>query len=110
MKKTVLLLAIFTFSALTQAGNGKYRFMIGTYTSKTASEGIYSLEIDIKKDSYKTTLQTSEVTDPSFIATDKQNLYAVNETQNPGFVSAFKFNKNFFVFAIAKSMLCMNSG
>ncbi|MBN2765822.1 MAG: lactonase family protein [Paludibacteraceae bacterium] len=93
MRKIFAILSILAMASGIIAGNGKYRFMIGTYTSKTASEGIYSLEIDIKKDSYKTTLQTSEVTDPSFIATDKQNLYAVNETQNPGFVSAFKFNK-----------------
>jgi len=93
MRKIFAILSIFAMASGITAGNGKYRFMIGTYTSKTASEGIYCLEIDIKKDSYKTTLQTSEVTDPSFIATDKQNLYAVNETQNPGFVSAFKFNK-----------------
>ena len=93
MKKIFVILSVFAMASGIMAGNGKYRFMIGTYTSKTNSEGIYSLEIDIKKNKYKTTLQSSEIVDPSFIAISKRNLYAANETGNPGVVSAFKFNK-----------------
>lgn len=93
MRKIFVILSVFSMASGIIAGNGKYRFMIGTYTSETASEGIYSLEIDLKKNSHKTTLQTGKITDPSFIAINKQNLYAVNETQNPGLVSAFNLNK-----------------
>lgn len=94
MKKIVLLLATFAFTINVIAGNGKYRFMIGTYTSKTASEGIYSLEIDVKKLQYKTTLQYADVVNPSFLAINKNNLYAVSESMNIGYVNAFTFNRS----------------
>lgn len=93
MKKIFFLLSIFAFSAYLQAGNGKYRFMIGTYTSNTNSEGIYSIEIDPDKNEQIITSQYSDIVNPSFLSVEKRNLYAVSQQNDSSFVYAFDFNK-----------------
>jgi 6-phosphogluconolactonase len=54
---------------------------LGTYTSKTASKGIYIYNFDVKTG--ETTLSsTQESKDPSFLARNNNFIYAVNEVPN----------------------------
>src|SRR6478752_7246040 len=55
---------------------------VGTYTTGTASEGIYAYRLDPINAKLTADKITSKVVDPSFLTVDgtKRYLYAVNET------------------------------
>jgi 6-phosphogluconolactonase len=66
--------------------NDEYRFYVGTYTQKEGhvdgkGEGIYKIYVDFTKDSFSITNTITELTNPSFLATDGtgKHIYAVNE-------------------------------
>ncbi|WP_374165648.1 lactonase family protein [Arcticibacter sp. MXS-1] len=71
----------------------KLDLVIGTYTNKGTSEGIYVYEFDCQsgKSTYKN--KVTGVSDPSYLAISKDSkfLYAVNEGEAA--VSAFSFDK-----------------
>ena len=73
---------------------------VGTYTTGTASEGIYVYRLDAKLGKLSPQKAVSGVTDPSFLAVESRsrNLYAVNETLEfngikSGAVSAFSIDR-----------------
>lgn len=74
----------------------QYIAFVGTYTSKTASKGIYAYRFDAQKGQLTSIGVAAETTDPSFLAVhpDGKYLYAVNEIGNfngevSGAVSSF---------------------
>jgi len=73
-----------------------YIAYVGTYTTKTASKGIYAFRFDAQKGELKEIGVAAETTDPSFLVVhpNGQFLYAVNEVGNfnggnTGGISAF---------------------
>jgi 6-phosphogluconolactonase len=102
MKITSPILAVLILAApvvlVSLAGSAKppasphsYLVLVGTYTHKTASKGIYAFSYDT--DSGKLTPKgvAAETADPSFVAIDPSGkyAYAVNETGKQSTVSAF---------------------
>ncbi|HXJ06227.1 MAG TPA: lactonase family protein [Candidatus Acidoferrum sp.] len=78
------------------AAKGQYIAYVGTYTSKTASKGIYAYRFDAEKGQLTPIGVAAETADPSFVAVHPSGkyLYAVNEIGNfngavSGAVSAF---------------------
>ncbi len=92
MKRLFLLTLAFTALAM-NAGN--YRFLVGTFTKNTPSEGIYAVTLNFKDSVFKATPAAVGVTDPSYMAfsPDKKYLYAVNESGEESYISAFRFDK-----------------
>ena len=91
MRKLFILIS--AFIVLT-ANAGTYRFLVGTFTKNTPSEGIYTVSLNFKDSVFKATLAASGVKDPSYMAfsADKEYLYAVNESGEDSYISAFRFD------------------
>jgi 6-phosphogluconolactonase len=73
------------------AANCKYLVFVGTYTTKTESKGIYSLDFDADTGKLTPKGVAVETPDPSWVAVhpDGKFLYAVNEAGKSSMVSAF---------------------
>ena len=95
MKKTFLISTILLFTYISSIQSGKYRLLIGTYTNTGKSEGIYSYEVDFKKDGFIQKTITKNVSNPSFLAfsPDKKYIYSVSETDKGSAVKSFSFDK-----------------
>lgn len=93
MKKLLLFLLICITGSQIKAQN--YNLLIGTYTNKGNSEGIYVY--DFNSTTAETSLKsvTKNVINPSYLAinTNGKYIYAVNENGEKSTVSAFAFNK-----------------
>ena len=93
--RNVLALAALTLPLLYTAcvSSPKYFAYVGTYTDKTQSKGVYAYRYD-PGDASLVALGTSEVTDPTFLATDPEHkfLYALSEV-SAGAVSAFSIDR-----------------
>lgn len=91
MKKrlSLLLLLLSTYSIYAQKSN--YRLLIGSYTTPSHGEGIYSFELDLKKASIVQKSVFKEISNPSFltISPDKKKVYAVNESSASSSANAF---------------------
>ncbi len=91
MKKLLILLtAIFI---MLQAKAQNYNLIIGTYTNKGNSEGIYVYKYDSQ--TAATQLKsTTKSTNPSYltVSKDKKFIYAVNEDSKNSTISSFGFN------------------
>lgn len=91
MKK--LLILLFAIFSVYVAKAQNYNLLIGTYTNKGNSEGIYVYDYNTKtaetkiKDSVKT-INPSYLT----VSNDKKFVYAVNENSKNSSVSSFDFN------------------
>lgn len=87
------IISLITLAPVNMVNAQKLNLIIGTYTNKGTSEGIYVYEFDIAtgKASYKN--KATGVNDPSYVALNKEEnfLYAVNE--GSGDVSSFSFDK-----------------
>lgn len=75
----------------------KFYLFVGTYTGGN-SKGIYVYQFDAKTGSLKWLSNTDSVSNPSYLAVDRQGryVYAVNEDagKQGGSVSAFAFNRS----------------
>jgi 6-phosphogluconolactonase len=81
-------------------GKGKELVFVGTYTSKTASKGIYALRFDDRSGKISGLTVAAESQDPSFVAVsaDGKYLFAVNEVGDfggakSGAVSAYSIDR-----------------
>ncbi len=87
------IISLITLAPMNMVNAQKLNLIIGTYTNKGTSEGIYVYEFDTAtgKSSYKN--KVTGVNDPSYVALNKDGnfLYAVNE--GSGEVSSFSFDK-----------------
>lgn len=92
MKKTLLLL--FAYCAMYGAKAQNYNLLIGTYTNKGTSEGIYVYDYNGTTGATQLKSVTKQVVNPSYLALSKDNkfVYAVNEDGENSAVSAFAFN------------------
>lgn len=82
---TLLFISTFTFAQ-------KNRLVVGTYTNKGTSEGIYVYEFDSKTAATKQLNVIKNVANPSYVALSKNNdfLYSVYEDGTNSAASAFK--------------------
>lgn len=73
------------------AASGRYIVYVGTYTTKTASKGVYSFQFDVHTGELRALGVAAETTDPSWLAMHPSGkyLYAANEAGKTSTVSAF---------------------
>jgi len=73
----------------------QYLAFAGTYTTKTASKGIYAFRYDVATGKLSALGVAAETTDPSFLVIHPNGkyLYAVNEAGKASTVSAFALDK-----------------
>lgn len=73
------------------ATKGQYLVYVGTYTTKTASKGVYAFRYDANSGKLTPLGVVAETPDPSFLAIHPSGkyLYAVNEAGKNSMVSAF---------------------
>ena len=93
MKNSVaFLLFIFTIASV-QAQKNKSNLLIGTYTTKCDSKGIYVYDFDAKTGNFNFKNSTENVINPSFlsISSDNKYIYSVNENGDKSTVSAFDY-------------------
>ena len=92
MKKLILLLAILLLTHQANAQN--YNLLIGTYTNKGTSEGIYVYDYNSSTAETKLKSIAKNVTNPSYLAISKNKdfVYSVNEDGKNSAVSAFRFD------------------
>src|SRR5258708_7206389 len=81
---------LFAFISTTLAQSPSYVAYIGTYTTKTASKGIYSARYDATNGRFTKPEVAAPTVDPSFLAVHPNGkfLYAVNEAGKASLVSA----------------------
>jgi 6-phosphogluconolactonase len=91
MKKPLFLL--FTIFCVFTAKAQNYNLIIGTYTNKGTSEGIYVYDYNSLTANTKLK-STTKAINPSYltVSKDKKFIYAVNEDGGNSTVSSFKFN------------------
>jgi 6-phosphogluconolactonase len=104
MKITRRIFALFGFTApvaLFSLAGGRppaarhtYLVLVGTYTNKTQSKGIYAFSYDAETGKLTPKGVAAETPDPSFVAIQPsgQYAYAVNETGEQSTVSAFRLD------------------
>ncbi len=88
-----VLLSIYAFGAL-QAQENKFNLIVGTYTNKCDSKGIYVYEFDSNTGTFNSKSATENVVNPSYltVSADEKFVYSVNENGKNTSVSAFGFN------------------
>jgi 6-phosphogluconolactonase len=91
MKQLTLILLVLLTSVQLKAQNEK--LLIGTYTNKGNSEGIYVYDYDFKTAETKL-LHTEKAVNPSYIALspDQKTLYSVNESGKASGARSFSFD------------------
>ena len=91
MKKFLFLVT--TLFLAVQANAQKYNLLIGTYTNRGNSEGIYVYDYNSKTAETKLK-STASAANPSYLTVSKDNkfVYSVNESGPNSTVSAFDFN------------------
>jgi 6-phosphogluconolactonase len=89
----VFIFSLFTFINA-QSQNNKFNLLIGTYTNKCDSKGIYVYEFDTKTAEFNFLNATENVINPSYLSVSADNkvLYAVNEYGAESTISSFKFD------------------
>ena len=73
----------------------KQYVIVGTFTSKTESKGIYVYEFSVDSGTLSLVSEIGEIDDPSYLTvhSNKKWIYAVSETKNPnGHVAAYRFD------------------
>jgi 6-phosphogluconolactonase len=92
MKKSFLVVFIFLFANQLHAQN--YKLLIGTYTNKGTSEGIYAYDFDSKTAETKL-LNVAKTENPSYLtlSANKKIIYSVNEAGKNSAVSSFSFDE-----------------
>jgi 6-phosphogluconolactonase len=94
MKKNCITIAV-TFMLLTmQAQKTNFNLLVGTYTTKCDSKGIYVYDFDTKTAEFKLKNTTNGVVNPSYLGVSTKNdfVYSVNENGKESTVSAFSYS------------------
>ncbi|MCR5861785.1 lactonase family protein [Flavobacterium sp. J372] len=88
-------LALFLLIMTNAAAQDTFNLVVGTYTDKCRSEGIYVYEYNANTAEVKPKSVTKGVISPSFLAVspDKKFIYSVNENGEKSTISSFKYNK-----------------
>lgn len=93
MKKQFIIVLILLISSSIQAQDSKFNLLIGTYTNKCDSKGIYVYDFDSNTGSFNLKNTSENVVNPSYLTVSKDNnyVYAVNENGAESGVSSFEF-------------------
>ena len=91
--KNLLVLALLIVS-IAHAQKNKVNLLVGTYTHKCESKGIYSYEFDAETGTFILKSATEKLVNPSFLTVAGTNdfVYAVNEFGPESSISAFGFD------------------
>ena len=94
MKKRFALVFTLLGVGMLSAQATKINLLVGTYTNKCESKGIYTYEFDCKTADMKLKSNTENVASPSYltVSRDKKFVYSVNSDGQNSAVSAFGFN------------------
>jgi 6-phosphogluconolactonase len=87
----VIALSIFALPAFAQSNSTSQLALVGTYTTKTQSKGIYALDFDSATGKMSSPRLAAETPDPSFVAVHPNGkfAYAVNEAGKASTVTSF---------------------
>ena len=93
MKNSMLLFVFIFIMTSVQSQNNKFNLLIGTYTNKCDSKGIYVYDFDSNTGNFNLKNTTENVINPSFLTVSKDNkyVYAVNENGDKSMVSSFGY-------------------
>jgi 6-phosphogluconolactonase len=94
MKKALLACLLFPLFTTVQAQNNKFNLIVGTYTNKCDSKGMYVYDFDSNTGEFNFKNATENVVNPSYLTVSKDNkfVYAVNENGSKSAVSSFGYN------------------
>lgn len=94
MKKSFLIALALLCCGQFQAQENKFNLVIGTYTKKCDSKGIYIYDFDASNGETELKSSTENVINPSFVSISKNNdfIYSVNEDGPKSTASAFKYD------------------
>ena len=94
MKNSVVLILFFMTLTNVKAQNKKFNLLIGTYTNKCDSKGIYIYDFDAKTGDSNFKNSTENVINPSYltVSDDTNVVYAVNEDGAKSTVSSFIYD------------------
>jgi 6-phosphogluconolactonase len=96
MKSTVLILCmLFLFSSILAQKSNEYHLLIGTYSNKDNSNGIYVYRFNTESGAFKMAQPVTSSVNASYLAisADRKNVYAVSEAgEGKGSANAYTFN------------------
>nr|WP_315220891.1 lactonase family protein [uncultured Flavobacterium sp.] len=93
MKKLYIVL-FSAFAITTLQAQNKFNLLVGTYTNKCQSNGIYVYEFNAVSGDFKLKNSSDNVLSPSYLSVSADNkfIYAVNENGTQSTASAFGYN------------------
>jgi 6-phosphogluconolactonase len=96
MKSTILLLSmLFLFSSILAQNSKEYYLLIGTYSNKDKSNGIYVYKFNTESGAFEPAQPVTSSVNASYLAIsgDRKNVYAVSESGGGnGGVNAYSFD------------------
>jgi len=94
MKKYFITVALTFMLASTQAQKTNFNLVVGTYTNKCDSKGIYVYDFDVRTADFRLKNNTDGVVNPSYLGVSPKNdfVYSVNENGKESTVSAFSYS------------------
>ena len=96
MKSTTLLLSmLFLFSSILAQNSKEYHLLIGTYSNKDKSNGIYVYKFNTESGTFEPAQPVTSSVNASYLAisADRKNVYAVSEGGGGnGGVNSYSFN------------------
>lgn len=95
MKTILLLLAMAFFSGLQAQNQNEYHLLIGTYSNKDKTNGIYVYRFNSQTGEFSTNVPVTSAVNSSYLAisADRKNVYAVSEGgSGNGGVNAYSFD------------------
>jgi 6-phosphogluconolactonase len=94
MKHTYLFFLLIATIISVQAQKNKLNLIIGTYTNKCESRGIYVYEFDSNNANIRFKKSSDSIVNPSYLSLSKDEkfIYAVNENGGQSTVSSFSFD------------------
>jgi 6-phosphogluconolactonase len=95
MKKIIIILLLLVFRPIIAQKN-LVNLIVGTYTDKCESNGIYAYEFNTQTGEFVLKNSSPKTVSPSFltVSNDKKFIHAVSENGDESTVSAFRFNDN----------------
>ena len=93
MKNSIAFLLFIFLITSVQAQKNKFNLLVGTYTTKCDSKGIYVYDFDSNTGDFNFKNATENLINPSFLSVSKDNnyIYAVNENGDKSMVSSFSY-------------------
>ena len=93
MKNRSIAIVMTLILATAQAQKTNFNLLVGTYTNKCDSKGIYVYSFDAKTADFKLKEATNSVVNPSYLTVSKENnfVYSVNESGKESTISAFAY-------------------